>query len=91
MPKVFNYTRTRIELLYKQGLHPAEILKMLKGEGLHVSFASVTRITLIKKLQFTGSAANLPRSGIPRKLSVEVNAFIDQQMQSNDEMTRAQI
>ena len=84
MPKVSNYTRTRIEHLYKQGLHPAEIFKLLKGERLLVSFASVTRI--IKKLQLTGSVANLPRSGRPRKLSVAANAFIDQQMRSNDEM-----
>ena len=89
MPKVSNYTRTRIELLYKQDLHPAEIFKLLKGEGLLVSFSSVTRI--IKKLQLTGSVANLPRSGRPTKLSVEANAFIDQQMRSNDEMTSAQI
>ena len=89
MPKVSNYTRTRIEFLYKQDLHPAEIFKLLKGEGLLVSFASVTRI--IKKLQLTGSVANLPRSGRPRKLSVAANAFIDQQMRSNDEMTSAQI
>ena len=89
MPKVSNYTRTRIELLNKQGLHPAEIFKLLKGEGLLVSFASVTRI--IKKLKLTGSVANLLRCGRPRKLSVEANAFIDQQMRSNDEMTSAQI
>ena len=62
---------------------------MLKGEGLLVSFANVTRI--IKKLQLTSSVANLPRSGRPRKLSVEANAFIDQQMRSNDEMRSAQI
>ena len=37
MAKVSNYTRTRIELLYKQGLHPAGILRSLKSEGLLVS------------------------------------------------------
>ena len=89
MPKVSNYTRTRIELLHKQDLHPAEIFKLLKGEGLLVNFASVMRI--IKKLRLTGSVANLPCSGRPTKLSVEANAFIDQQMRSNDEMTSAQI
>ena len=89
MPKNSNYTRTRIELLHKQDLHPAEIFKLLKGEGLLVSFASVTQI--IKKLRLTGSVASLPRSGRPTKLSVEANAFIDQQMRSNDEMTSAQI
>ena len=40
--------RTQIELLYKQNVQPAGIFKLLKGEGLHVSFASVTQI--IKKL-----------------------------------------
>ena len=73
MPKVSNYTQTRIELLYKQDLHPAEILKLLKGEGLLVSFSNVMRI--IKKLLLAGSVANLPRSGRPTKLSVEENTY----------------
>ena len=89
MPKVSNYTRTRIELLHKQDLRPAEIFQLLKSEGLLVSFASVTRI--IKKLQLTGSVANLPRSGRPTKLSAEAKAFIDQQMRHNDETTSNQI
>jgi len=62
---------------------------LLKGEGLLISFASVTRI--IKKVRLTGSVANLTRSGRPTKLSLEANAFIVQQMQSNDEMLSAQI
>ena len=81
MPKVSDYTRTRIELLHKQGLHPAGIFKSLKSEGLLVSLASVFRI--IKKLRITGSVANLPRSGRPTKLSVDAKAFIDQQMRKN--------
>ena len=80
---------TRIELLHNQGLHPAGILKTLKGEGLVVSLSGITR--MIKKLRLTGSIANLPRSGRPRKLSVEARAFIDQQMRKNDEMTSAKI
>ena len=89
MPKYSNYVRTRIELLHNQGLHPAGILKTLKGEGLVVSLSGITR--MIKKLHLTGSVANLPRSGRPRKLSVEARAFIDQQMRKNDEMTSAKI
>ena len=89
MPKVSDYTRTRIELLYKQDLHPAEIFKLLKKEGQLVSFASVTRI--IKKLRLTGSVANLARSGRPTKLSTEAKAFIEQQMRKDDETTSAQI
>ena len=39
-------------------------------------------------LRLTGSVANLPRSGRPKKLSMEARAFIDQQMRRNDETTR---
>ena len=54
-----------------------------------MSLSGITR--MIKKLHLTGSVANLPRSGRPRKLSVEARAFIDQQMPENDEMTSAKI
>ena len=89
MPKVSNYTRTRIALLHKEGLHPAGILRSLKSEGLPVTLGTVSRI--IKKLQVTGCLENLPRSGRPSKLSAEAKAFIDQQMRRNDEMTSGQI
>ena len=89
MPKVSEYTRTRIELLDKQGFPPVGILRSFKSEGLLISLASVTRI--VKKLRSTGSAANRPRSGRPTKLSGEAKAFIDQQMQKNNEMTSGQI
>ena len=89
LPKISNYTRTRIELLYNQGFHPAGIFKTLKSEGLQVSLSGITR--LIKKLRLTGSAANLPRLGRPKKLSVEARAFRDQQMRRNDETTSAKI
>ena len=89
MPKVTNYTRTRIELLDKQGLHPAGIFKLLKAEDLSVSLASIVRI--IKKLKTTGSVANLPRSGRPAKLCEEAIAFIDQQMHEDDETTSRKI
>ena len=81
--------RTRIELLHNQGLHPAGILKTLKGEGLVVSLSGITR--MIKKLCLTSAIANLPHSGRPRKLSVEARAFLDQQMRKNEEMTSAKI
>ena len=81
MPKVSTYMRTRIELLQKEGLHPAGIFNVLKREGLSVSFPSVA----------TGTLANLPRSGRPSKLSTEAKAFIDQEMRKDDEMTSAQI
>ena len=77
MLKISNYTRTRIELLYKQGFHPAGMFKTLKSEGLQVNLSGITR--LIKKLRLTGPVANLPRSERPKKLSVEARAFIDEQ------------
>ena len=42
MPKVSNYTRTRIEVLDKQGLPPVAILRSLKNEGLAVSREKAT-------------------------------------------------
>jgi len=56
MPKVSDYTRTRIVVLDKQGLTAIAILRSLKNEGLSASLASVTRI--LKKLRITGSVAN---------------------------------
>ena len=52
MPTISNYMRTRIESLYQQTLHPAEMFKLLKGEDLKVSFTTVTCI--IKKLKLIG-------------------------------------
>ena len=85
MAKVSNYSRKRIEILYKQGLHPAEILRALKWEGLWASFSSITRI--IKRLRLTGSVANLPWSGRPQKLSMDAKTFVDHQMHRDDKTT----
>ena len=89
MAKVSNYTRTRIELLHKQGLLPAEIFRLLKAEGLLVSISSVVHI--IKKFKITGSVANLPRSGRPTKMSEGAKVFIDREMRKDDEMTSGTI
>ena len=56
MPKVTHYTRNRIDCLLKEGFPPVKILKVLRGEGLEASLASVTRI--IQKLRTTGSTEN---------------------------------
>ena len=89
LPKLSTYTKTRIELLHKEGLHPAGIFRVLKKEDLIVNFPSVAR--LVKRLKSTGTLANLPRTGRPSKLSMEAKAFIDEQMRNNDEMTSGQI
>ena len=74
MAKVSNYSTKKIKILHKQGLHPAEILKALKCEGLLVSFSSTTCIIRKLHLTLTGSLANLPWSGRPQKLSMEMNS-----------------
>ena len=81
------YMRTRIELLQKESLHPAGIFKVIKREGLSVSFPCVACI--VKKLQTTSTQANLLRSGRLSKLSTEVNK--DLKMHKKDEMTGGQI
>ena len=74
--KVSNYSaKKEIKILHKQGLHPAEILKALKREGLLESFSSTTCI--IRMLHLTGSMANLPWSGRPQKLSREANTVCE--------------
>ena len=62
------YKKTK-KPLHKQGLHPAEILKALKRDGL---LGFTTRI--IWKLRLTSFVVNLPRSGRPQKLSMEANS-----------------
>ena len=57
------------KILHKQGLHPAEILKALKRDGL---LGFTTRI--IWKLRLTDFVTKLPRSGRPQKLSMEANS-----------------
>ena len=89
MPKVSNYTRARIESLYKQDFHHAEIFHKIQKENLPVSFASITRI--IKKLQLTGSVKNLKRSGRPPKLSTEAKALMEAEMRRNEEATSIKI
>ena len=89
MPKVSTYTRKRIQSLHKQNFHPVEIFKTLKSEDLAVSYQSVVRI--INKLKLAGSTNNLPRSGRPRKINAEAQAFIEEQMRRNDETTSREI
>ena len=67
--KVSNYSTKKIKILHKQGLHPAEILKALKRDGLP---GFTTRI--IWKLRLTDFVTKLPRSGRPQKLSIEANS-----------------
>ena len=45
-------SRKKIKILHKQGLHPTEILKALKREGLPVSFSSTTCIIRMLYLTF---------------------------------------
>ena len=55
--------------LHKQGLHPAEIPKVLKRDGL-LGFT----MHIIWKLCLTSFMANLPWLGRPQKLSMEANS-----------------
>ena len=70
------YKKTK-KPLHKQGLHPAEILKALKCDGL---LGFTTRI--IWKLHFTSFMVNLPRSGRPQKLSIEANSVCIETVQN---------
>ena len=69
--KVSNYSTKKIKILHKQGLHPAEILKALKRDGLP---GFTTRI--IWKLRLTDFVTKLPRSGRPQKLSIVYTVYV---------------
>ena len=62
------YKKTK-KPLHKQGLHPAEIPKALKRDGL-LGFTT----HIIWKLRLTRFEVNLPRLGRPQKLSMEANS-----------------
>ena len=81
MPKVSNYTRTRIELLHKHDLHPAEIFKLLNGEGLltwpltepHTGTTWSKTLQLLRSLSYsTGNAQGSLVPSLPLLLTQAV-------------------
>ena len=84
--KVSNYS-TKKKPLHKQVLHPAEIPKALKRDGL---LGFTTRI--IWKLRLTSFVVNLPRSGRPQiclwKRTVYVETVQNKHWQKMPEFTQ---
>ena len=85
MPRLSNYTRTRIINLFNQKYRPVQILQLLKNEGITASLTTVTR--LIKKYTKTNSTKDRNRSGPPSKVTKAIQDIIETQMRKDDETT----
>lgn len=83
------YKKQRALHLYREGIKPPTITKMLGREGLKVSKSGVLKF--LKRYKETGSISRKPGSGRPCKITPEMKALIDHQMELDDETTAMQI
>jgi transposase len=84
-----NYIKQRISYWHGKGLKAPSIYKKLSGEGLSCSTRGVRKF--IVKYEATGSIRRKRGSGRPSKVTEEVEAIIEGQMQANDETTVAEL
>ena len=83
------YKKQRALSLYREGFNPPTISLMLRKEGLTASRYGILKF--LKKFKETGSIARRPGSGRPTKITPDMKALIDRQMDSDDETTATQI
>ena len=84
-----NYIKQRISYWLGKGLKAPSIYKKLSGEGLSCSTRGIHKF--IVKYEATGSINRKRGSGRPSKVTEEVEAIIEGQMQANDETTVAEL
>lgn len=82
------YKYQRILYHSLRGLKPYSIAKPLRGEGLCASRNGIARF--LKKRARTGTTAVLPGAGPPSKITPEMKALLDAQMERDDEATAMQ-
>ena len=83
------YKRQRIVYYFNQGHKAPTISRLLRAEGLSASRRGIHKF-LTKYLQ-TGSIGRRPRSGRPSKITEEIKAIFDEQMNKDDETTAYQL
>ena len=84
-----DYLKNRALCYRSQGLSPPRIVKRLKEEGLIASRQGLAKF--FNRYDETGSAARRPGSGRISKLTPEVLAIVEGQMQMDDETTAVQL
>ena len=84
-----SYKKERIVYLYSKGLKPPTIRKILAEEGLIASQEGIHKF--IERFKESGCLLRRPGSGRPSKITAEIKAIVDQQMQADDETTAHQL
>lgn len=84
-----SYKLQRILQLHRNGLKAPTIVKILRDEGMTCSRFGVFKF--LKWYQQTGSILRRPGSGRPSKITAEIKAIVEQQMQLDDETTAFQL
>ena len=79
----------RILQLYSNGLKAPTIAKVLQQEGMTCSRYGILKF--LKRFKETGSIQRRPGSGRPTKITAEIKAIVEQQMQFDDETTAFQL
>ena len=78
-------SRRRVVILSKNGYTLREIKARLEEEGMHISKTSLC--LLLKKYRETGNVVDRPRARAPKKLTDAHYVFIDNALESDDELT----
>lgn len=84
------YKKQRILYLRSQGLKAPTIAKMLREEE-KLSCTRVGVAKFLKKFDETGSLNRRSGSGQPSKITAEIKAIVEEQMQRDDETTAVQL
>ena len=84
------YVKQRILWYDSQGLRPPTIAqKLLEEDGIKVSRRGVLKFLTVYKV--TGTICRQPGSGRPLKVTAEIKAIVERQMELDDETTAHQL
>ena len=84
-----SYKKQRILSLYLQGLKAPTIARLLQKEHLQCTRVGVHKF--LAHFEMTGSINRRSGSGRPSKITAEIKAIVEEQMQQDDETTAYQL
>ena len=83
------YARQRIVYYCDRGFRAPKIAKLLQNEGITISRVSVYKFLI--RYRSTGSLARCEGSSPPKKMTPDIKAIVEEQMQLDDETTACQL
>ena len=84
-----DYLRQRIVFYASRNFKSTTIQRLLKEEGLNASVSGILKF--LKKYRKSGTIGRAPGSGRPSKITPEMLAIVDEQMEKDDETTATQL